>query len=49
MDEVTATAALFRALLTEAARRHKLTSVAELGHVASRMSRAAQPTHLELP
>ncbi|WP_406172230.1 PolC-type DNA polymerase III [Streptomyces sp. NBC_00996] len=48
MDDVTVTAALFRALLTEAARHHKVTSVAELVRVASRTPRAAQPTQLEL-
>ncbi|MET8677087.1 hypothetical protein ABZW18_05675 [Streptomyces sp. NPDC004647] len=48
MDDVTVTAALFRALLTEAARHHKVTGVAELVRVASRTPRAAQPTQLEL-
>ncbi|WP_405889764.1 3'-5' exonuclease [Streptomyces sp. NBC_00133] len=49
MDDVTVTAALFRALLTEAARLHTISSVAELVRVASRTPRAARPTQLELP
>jgi hypothetical protein len=48
MDDVIVTAALFRALLTDAARRDKVTSVAELVRVTSRIPRSAQPTQLEL-
>lgn len=48
MDDVTVTAALLRTLLTEAARRHQITTVTELTRVASRTPRAIQPTQLEL-
>ncbi|WP_327416420.1 3'-5' exonuclease [Streptomyces sp. NBC_01233] len=48
MDDVTVTAVLLRTLLTEAAVRQKITSVAHLVRVASRPPRATQPTQLEL-
>ncbi|WP_327356345.1 3'-5' exonuclease [Streptomyces sp. NBC_01304] len=49
MDDVIVTASLFRTLLTEAARRHAITSLTSLIRVSSRRPRASAPTQLELP
>ncbi|MEU9396119.1 3'-5' exonuclease [Streptomyces sp. NPDC048324] len=48
MDDVSVTASLFRTLLTEAARTHVITSLADLVRVSSRRLRAGEPTQLEL-
>lgn len=48
MDDVTVTAALFRHLLTEAAREQTIASLADLVRAAGMQPRAAAPTQLEL-
>ncbi|MEU9334174.1 3'-5' exonuclease, partial [Streptomyces sp. NPDC048290] len=48
MDDVTVTAALFRHLLTEAARAQAIASLADLVRAAGMQPRAAAPTQLEL-
>ncbi|MGX1909336.1 3'-5' exonuclease [Streptomyces phaeochromogenes] len=48
MDDVTVTAALFRHLLTEAAREQAIASLADLVRAAGMQPRAAAPTQLEL-
>lgn len=48
MDDTTVTAALFRRLLTDAARHHTLTSLADLIRHAGLQPKAAAPAQLEL-
>ncbi|WP_406262776.1 3'-5' exonuclease [Streptomyces chartreusis] len=48
MDDVTVTAALFRALLTDATRHHTLHTLGDLVRAAGITPRTARPTQLEL-